>query len=143
MKKLLSLVEHFWYSVPVLTVGIFLGGNAAFASGPPTVCYGTPTSTEQSVITTITGNLTGVAAMGRDLLGATCLIVFIGAAITNHFIHDPRSKERAKEIVYAGLIGVLVAAFAPMIINWLQGFSPSCGASGGTSFVLHLLQRVI
>ena len=87
----------------------------AFAANP-TVNYGTSNTQLSSTVTT---TLESVATTIRDVLGATALVVILVAALTNHFVHDQRSKDRAKEMIVAAIVGLLLAAFAPAIVNWI------------------------
>lgn len=95
-------------------VFLFLAAGPAFASGIPPVQYGTANAAAGNVTTA----LTGIAATIRDVLGATALVALVVAALVNHFVHDQRAKDRAKEIVAAAVGGLLIAAFAPAIVNW-------------------------
>lgn len=92
-----------------------VAGSAAFAAGPAPVSYGTPNGAAGTVITA----LEGIAGTIRDVLGATALVAFLVAAIVNHMVHDDRAKDRAKEIMASAVVGLLVAAFAPAIVNWI------------------------
>ena len=88
---------------------------AAAAGGIPPVQYGAP----NGAATVINTALEGVAGTIRDILGVTALLAIVAAALVNHFVHDPRSKERAKEMVAAAVVGLLLAVFAPEIVNWI------------------------
>lgn len=94
---------------------VIMGAQAAAASGLPQVNYGTG----GSLATKVNGELENVAATVRDILGGTALLALVIAALINHFVHDPRSKDRAKEVVVAAVVGLLIAAFAPSIVNWI------------------------
>lgn len=126
MQKFRSFVFRMFRKVDWRKVGkvvltalplVVMGAQAAFASGLniPKVGYGTA----GSLGTKINGEIENVAATVRDILGGTALLALVVAALVNHFIHDPRSKDRAKEIVVAAIVGLLIAAFAPEIINWI------------------------
>ncbi len=91
------------------------GTSFAAGGGIPAVQYGAP----NAAATTIDTALEGVAGTVRDILGVTALLAIVGAALVNHFVHDPRSKERAKEMVAAAIVGLLLAVFAPNIVNWI------------------------
>jgi len=130
MKRFCLGLSRIWQKVNWRKVGhvalallplVLAGGQAAFAAGSssgtgiPTVSYGTA----GSLGTTVSTELENIAATIRDILGATALLALVAAALVNHFIHDPRSKDRAKEIVVAAIVGLLIAAFAPQVINWI------------------------
>ena|GEM_PF-3618096 len=95
-------------------VALAAGGNLS-ASGP--VCYGAPLSG----VSTVQTALQEVAGSIRDILGVTALVALVVAALVNHFVHDPRSKDRAREIVWAAVIGLAVAVFAPTLIGFVMG----------------------
>lgn len=88
------------------------------ASGIPTVNYGTGDSAAANTVTTAMEN---VASTIRMVLGGTALVVILAAAVMNHFVHDARAKERAKELIGAAVVGLLLAAFAPQIVNFIAG----------------------
>ena len=126
MQKFRSFVFRMFRKVDWRKVGkvaltalplVLMGAQAAFASGLniPPVQYGTG----GTLATKVNGEIENVAAMVRDILGGTALLALVIAALVNHFIHDPRSKDRAKEIVVAAIVGLLIAAFAPEIVNWI------------------------
>lgn len=126
MKRLVSFVSRTLRKINWRKVGrvalavlplVLIGGEAAFASGLgiSKVGYGTG----GALGTKINDELENVAATVRDILGGTALLALVVAALVNHFIHDPRSKDRAKEIVVAAIVGLLIAAFAPQIVNWI------------------------
>ena len=94
---------------------VVIGGQAVFASGLPSVNYGTTGSLGH----TVNQELENLAATVQYILGGTALLALVIAALVNHFVHDPRSKDRAKEIVVAAIVGLLIAAFAPDIVNWI------------------------
>lgn len=85
----------------------------------PPVSYGTTTTGGTTFDTTIQSGLQNAALIIRDVLGATALLVILVAAVMNHFVHDPRAKERAKELIGAAVVGLLLAAFAPAIVNFI------------------------
>lgn len=94
---------------------VLIGGSTVFAaSSIPTVQYGTG----NAVATTVNTALENIAATIRDVLGGTALVAILVAAIVNHFVHDARAKDRAKEIIASAIVGLLIAAFAPQIVNW-------------------------
>ncbi|WP_020375097.1 pilin [Sulfobacillus thermosulfidooxidans] len=91
----------------------------AFASsGIPPVQYGQGSTGIAQPVTTAMEN---VAETIRLILGGTALVVILVAAVMNHFVQDPRAKERAKELVGAAVVGLLLAAFAPQIVNFIAG----------------------
>lgn len=90
---------------------VLLASGAVFAAN---VQYGTPNGAANTVV--VAGE--NIAATIRDVLGATALVAFLSAALVNHFVHDQHAKERAKEIMWSAVVGLLVAAFAPTIVNW-------------------------
>lgn len=110
------------WAMAVLTLGLAAPASAAtmhhvlLASGIPPVTYGNGNT---AVGNTINSSLEQIAATIRYVLGATALVVFLVAAVTNHFVHDERAKMRAKELVSAAVVGLLVAAFAPQIVNFI------------------------
>lgn len=109
----LSLLAH----VPVFAATFPHGQYLAAGSGIPPVGYGAGTGS--GFATTVTGSMENVATTIRDLLGGTALVVILVAAVMNHFVHDPRAKERAKELIGAAVVGLLLAAFAPAIVNFI------------------------
>lgn len=64
--------------------------------------------------------LQGLATDIRDILGFTALLTLLAAALVKPLLHEPRAKERARELVVAAIVGFLIAAFAPMIVNFLE-----------------------
>lgn len=95
---------------------VLMGAAMAHAqTATPTVQYGTPNS---AVATTVNAALEGVATTIRWILGGTALVAILIAAFMNH-MPNPRSKEMAKEVLGAAIIGLLIAAFAPQIVNWV------------------------
>lgn len=99
----------------LLVSWIVASGTSFAAGGIPAVQYGAP----NGAATVIDTALEGVAGTIRDILGVTALLAIVAAALVNHFVHDPRSKERAKEMVAAAIVGLLLAVFAPEIVNWI------------------------
>lgn len=93
----------------VVVRGVMMAG-----SGVPTVQYGTPNGQFAGSVTALVQN---AAATLREIVGATALLCIVIAALLWHFIHDQRATERAKELVAAAVIGLLVVAFAPQIVN--------------------------
>lgn len=91
-------------------------GHLMAGGGIPTVKYGNGNT---ALGNAVDSGLENIAATIRYILGATALVVFLAAAVMNHFVHDPRAKERAKELVGAGVLGLLIAAFAPQIVNFI------------------------
>lgn len=92
----------------------------AFASsggGIPPVQYGTGTGA--GLATKVTSATENMAETIRLMLGGTALVVILVAAIMNHFVHDERAKMRAKELISAAVVGLLLAAFAPSIVNFI------------------------
>ena len=87
----------------------------------PTVQYGTGTGTGAggAFISTVTNAMENGAETIRMVLGGTALLVILVAAVMNHFVHDQRAKERAKELIAAAVVGLLLAAFAPSIVNFI------------------------
>ena len=102
-----------WFAV-LLPSSVF----AATGGGIPAVNYGSGNSSLSQPVTTAMEN---IAATIRLVLGGTALVVILAAAIMNHFVHDPRAKERAKELIGAAVVGLLLAAFAPAIVNFIAG----------------------
>lgn len=95
-------------------------GAAALAQttgGAPPIQYGNPSTPIANQVTTA---LEGVAQTIRWILGGTALVALLFAAFMNH-MPNQRSKEMAKEIVAAAVVGLLIAAFAPNIVNWVAG----------------------
>ncbi len=86
------------------------------AAGIPAVNYGNGNTALSTPVVTA---MESVAATIRLVLGGTALVVILAAAIMNHFVHDPRAKERAKELIGAAVVGLLLAAFAPQIVNFI------------------------
>ena len=100
-----------WFAVLVPT-SVFAAG------GIPAVNYGAGNAGLSTPVTTAMEN---IAETIRMVLGGTALVVILAAAIMNHFVHDPRAKERAKELIGAAVVGLLLAAFAPAIVNFIAG----------------------
>ena len=109
----LSLLAH----VPAFAATLPHGQYLAAGSGIPPVNYGANADT--GFAGQVSGAAENVASTIRDLLGATALLVILVAAVMNHFVHDQRAKERAKELIGAAVVGLLVAAFAPQIVNFI------------------------
>ena len=103
----------------MLLVGplLLMASAVAFASGPAPVQYGVPSGAAGTVI----GAMESIAATIRYILGATALVAFLVAALVNHMVHDQHAKDRAKEIMASAVVGLLIAAFAPAIVNWIAG----------------------
>lgn len=111
-----------------LVLSLFLPDAAFAATGPhghlmaakkiQKVQYGTG---NQGVDKVITGAMENIAQTIRLVLGGTALVVILAAAVMNHFVHDPRAKDRAKELIGAAVVGLLLAAFAPQIVNFIAG----------------------
>lgn len=91
-------------------------GHLMASSGIPPVKYGNGNT---ALGNAVNSGLENIAATIRYILGATALVVFLAAAVMNHFVHDGRAKDRAKELVGAGVLGLLIAAFAPQIVNFI------------------------
>ena len=105
---------------PVMLVAgplVLLASHGVLAAGPATVQYGNPSGAAGVVVTA----MESVAGTIRYILGATALVAFLVAAIVNHMVHDLRAKERAKEIMASAVVGLLIAAFAPAVVNWIAG----------------------
>ena len=96
---------------------VFVASQAVFAAGPASVKYGAPSGAAGIVV----GAMESVAGTIRYILGATALVAFLVAAIVNHMVHDAHAKERAKEIMASAVVGLLIAAFAPAVVNWIAG----------------------
>jgi len=120
----------FWQRVrpwilPVLTLVLLVWAAIApdlvFAAPAPipNVSYGNGTTGGTTFDTNVQNGLYNAALIIRDVLGATALLVILVAAVMNHFVHDPRAKERAKELIGAAVVGLLLAAFAPSIVNFI------------------------
>lgn len=92
------------------------GGHYLAAGGIPQVKYGTGNTTLGN---TVTGAMENIAQTIRLVLGGTALVVILAAAVMNHFVNDQRAKERAKELIGAAVVGLLLAAFAPQIVNFI------------------------
>ena len=95
-----------------------VAGSGTTPSGIPTVSYGTGNTTLGQ---TVNNSMENIAATIRYVLGGTALVVILAAAVMNHFVHDARAKERAKELIGAAVVGLLLAAFAPQIVNFIAG----------------------
>lgn len=111
----------------VSALGALLMPTAAYAAvlphhlyvasgGIPPVKYGTGSTALSGTVTTAMESL---AQTIRLVLGGTALVVILVAAVLNHFVHDQRAKERAKELIAAAVVGLLLAAFAPQIVNFI------------------------
>lgn len=94
----------------------FQGHFLAAGNNIPTVQYGTGNTTVSNQVVPAMEN---IARTIQLLLGGTALVVILVAAIMNHFVHDPQAKQRAKELIGAAVVGLLLAAFAPAIVNFL------------------------
>ncbi|MCY0885614.1 MAG: hypothetical protein OWV35_06975 [Firmicutes bacterium] len=105
-------------AVPAAVIALgWQAGVVLAANSLPTVNYTKPDST---VVNGISTKLEGLATDIQYILGATALVALVAAALVNHFVVDQRAKERAKEIAGAAILGLLLAAFAPQIVNWFQ-----------------------
>lgn len=113
-------VKRLLVTVSTSITSLWIMGATALAADPPRVAYG---SGDESTVQVITGALQKVATSIRDILGFTALLALIIAALIAHFVHDPRSKERARELVVVAIIGMAIAAFAPTLINWVEGLA--------------------
>lgn len=125
----IRLVRNGWMA-PVMAVGTLLMTTPALAaslphtmlvasgSGIPQVNFGNANTQLGNKINT---GLETIAATLRDILGATALVVIIAAAVMNHYVINPRAKEVAKELIGAAVVGLLLAAFAPDIVNFFTG----------------------
>ena len=89
---------------------------AGGGGGIPPVGYGNGNTALSGTVTTAMESL---AQTIRLVLGGTALVVILVAAVMNHFVHDQRAKERAKELIAAAVVGLLLAAFAPQIVNFI------------------------
>lgn len=86
------------------------------AGGIPPVQYGTGNT---ALTTPVVGAMQNIAQTIRLVLGGTALVVILAAAVMNHFVHDQQAKQRAKELIGAAVVGLLLAAFAPAIVNFI------------------------
>lgn len=102
----------------LLAAGGSGGAGAGAGAGIPKVQYGTSTGTLSTKVNTAMEN---IAETIRLVLGGTALVVILAAAVMNHFVHDQRAKDRAKELIGAAVVGLLLAAFAPQIVNFIAG----------------------
>jgi hypothetical protein len=91
------------------------GSTGTSTNGIPPVSYTTGNSALTQNVTT---GLENIATTIRDILGAAALVAILVAALTNQMVHDARAKDRAKEFGVAAVVGLLLAAFAPAIVNW-------------------------
>lgn len=119
-----------WAQAALGLIGAIMGAHApvlaasphsvwlAQGNGIPQVQYGNGNT---ALGNTINSAMENIAATIRYVLGATALVVILAAAVMNHFVQDPRAKERAKELVAAAVVGLLLAAFAPQIVNFIAG----------------------
>jgi hypothetical protein len=96
---------------------VLVASHAVFAAGSATVQYGAPSGAAGTVISA----MESVAGTIRYILGATALVAFLVAALVNHMVHDQHAKDRAKEIMASAVVGLLIAAFAPALVNWIGG----------------------
>lgn len=122
--KLIVVVRRLnWRKVGIVALElvpmVLVGGAAAFASGgtPPAPSYIAPTGAGAAAATTISNSVEQIATIIRWILGATGLLALLVAAIMNH-IPNQHTKEQAKEILMAAVVGLLIAAFAPQIIGF-------------------------
>lgn len=90
-------------------------GMLLASGGIPAVTYGSGNSALSAPVTTAMEN---IAATIRLVLGGTALVVILVAAIMQHAVQDERAKMRSKEMIAAAVVGLLVAAFAPQIVNF-------------------------
>ena len=97
------------------------GGNTPQTGAPPSVSYGNAGAQGGALASKVTTAMQGVAEMIRLILGGTALVVILVAAVMNHFVHDQQAKMRAKELIGAAVVGLLLAAFAPAIVNFIAG----------------------
>ena len=117
-----------WRKVGVIALElvpmVLMGGAAAFAAGgtPPAPSYIAPTGAGAAAATTISSSVEQLATIIRWILGATGLLALLVAAIMNH-VPNQHTKEQAKEILMAAIVGLLIAAFAPQIIGFFVGLA--------------------
>lgn len=95
---------------------LFLAGvfHPAFAA-PPNVNYQYGNTGAASGIVNAIENFAGLI---DDVLGATALLAMLVAALLNH-APSQRSKEMGREIFHAAILGLLIALFAPTLINFI------------------------
>lgn len=98
---------------------VLMGGGAAFAANPPAVNYTYPTGNAAGAIAAA---VEGLATTIRWILGPTALLALVIAAFMNH-VPNQHTKEQAKEVAMAAIVGLLIAAFAPTIITWITGLN--------------------
>lgn len=102
------------------TLGVVLFGHGvAFAA----VSYqgGFPSVGSSNLTNGINGALTTIAVDIRNIGGVTALLAIVVAAIMNHFVHDQQAKDKSKELIKAAIVGLLLFAFAPAIVNFFMG----------------------
>jgi hypothetical protein len=104
-------------AVAAVVAAVLIGSGAADAATVGSVTFGSGISS--TLGTGIINSLDTIASMIRYIMGSTALIVIVAAAAYMHFIHNPRSKETAKELLFGAIIGLLLAAFAPQIVNFI------------------------
>lgn len=92
------------------------GHFLAAGNNIPAVKYGAGNT---GITSKVVPAMQNIARTIQLLLGGTALVVILVAAIMNHFVHDPQAKQRAKELIGAAVVGLLLAAFAPAIVNFL------------------------
>lgn len=102
------------------------GVVALTAAGPafaqvPQVNYGQSSPAAQ----TIAGDLENIAATIRDVLGATALVAILIGALLLHGAHDVHLQDTSKRVIAAAVLALLLAAFAPTIINWIGSIGSS------------------
>lgn len=107
---LLALFAVVVFSTPVFAEGV------SYSDEPDPEAVQRVKSTLQRIATSI-----------RNVLGYTALITLLAAAAVAHFVHEPRAKERAREFVVVALLGLVIAGFAPTLINWIDGLARGLG----------------
>jgi len=113
---LVGVVVSFVSPTAVFAATLPNGHLLAAAQGIGTVNYG---SGNTAFSGTVTAAMESIAETIRLVLGGTALVVILVAAVMNHFVHSPQAKERAKELIGAAVVGLLLAAFAPQIVNFI------------------------
>ncbi len=115
---LMSLVcSRKWMAWVVGLFGVFvvLLGNSGLAFA--CVGYGTAVGGFNTVPTAIEN----IAATGQILIGSLALLALVAAGLTNMFWHNPHAKELARGMIEGAIFGMLIAIFAPTLINMFMG----------------------
>lgn len=99
--------------------GLAFAAGHSLSGGLATACvgYGTAVGGFNTVPTAIEN----IAATGQILIGSLALLALVAAGLTNMFWHNPHAKELARGMIEGAIFGMLIAIFAPTLINMFMG----------------------